>query len=811
MNRKILVSFLLIVLVALSFGAVSAAEDIATGEDVVSTDSDQSVEVAADADVPLTETKTVDGDDADAIQNAINSANAGDTINLGNDKTYTLDKTVTVNKTVTITGNNVTILGNAASSPDNGYINIVKAGSGTNISNIILKNVGSYLNLKYTGEDTLQGWGIYIKQATNCLVDNCTFYDWNHGVRIQQQANYNTVKNSFFYGGTATFINNLPNGEKDRGSYYIGIMGSTGCLVTDCLFQGPACDGVSIASGAGGNKVIRNKFNGTAYGIYFGGASTSNTLLADNTFINVGSFESDVYDKTTGDVKGHVKFIDLPVISVQKSADGFVIKNNTFYATTGNVLIAAQEGNTAHGYPSDMGNFNITENTVLAYDENVLMSTVVLCQIESNIGTLNPSGNIRIFDNTLNGAKVATYWSNEWFEDGKGLSSDVFIGAAEKVKTTFLIKSITPTKIEVVIQDAYGKPVYDSITDSKTGVTTVLTNIIVINNGVETIVQPDENGNFEIIAPVGTVSMNFTGNDKLAEFFLEITTSYEFMNNTSIKIVSVDKEKLVGKLVDAYDQPLAGKIVSYTIGTTTSGNITTGSDGTFVIDNPNGLIKLDFAKNGTYESSSNQVNYTNIPKTDSVFTVASSISLTAIETAAGEAGKTITLYIKDANGNVLANKNVKVVIGSTVNNVVSGNDGKISVLTKLSAAGNYPVSIVFLGDDNYNAAFAKSNIKVVKKSTTITPKKTSYKFKAAAKNKYITATLKTNNKYLKAGKKVTITIKGKTYSAKTGANGAIKLNLKNLKKKGTYKAKIRFAGDGTYNGANSKNIKIVIK
>ena len=52
-------------------------------------------------------------------------------------------------------------------------------------------------------------------------------------------------------------------------------------------------------------------------------------------------------------------------------------------------------------------------------------------------------------------------------------------------------------------------------------------------------------------------------------------------------------------------------------------------------------------------------------------------------------------------------------------------------------------------------------------------------------------------------------VNGKTYTAKINAKGVAKFNIK-LTKKGKYTAKIKFAGDRTYN-ACSKSIKITIK
>lgn len=167
----------------------------------------------------------------------------------------------------------------------------------------------------------------------------------------------------------------------------------------------------------------------------------------------------------------------------------------------------------------------------------------------------------------------------------------------------------------------------------------------------------------------------------------------------------------------------------------------------------------------------------------------------------------VTITLKDKDGNALSSKDVNIVLNGVIYAEKTNENGISTVNTVFSKVGTFDYVVCFDGDNNYKSSIATAKIKVNKKSTSIVlPKKATYK--AKAKNKYYSITLKGEGKAL-AKKQVTIKVNKKTYTAKTNAKGVAKFNVK-ITKKGTYKVNVNFKGDSIYNAA-SKAGKIIIK
>ncbi|MBQ2666274.1 hypothetical protein, partial [Methanobrevibacter sp.] len=109
---------------------------------------------------------------------------------------------------------------------------------------------------------------------------------------------------------------------------------------------------------------------------------------------------------------------------------------------------------------------------------------------------------------------------------------------------------------------------------------------------------------------------------------------------------------------------------------------------------------------------------------------------------------------------------------------------------------------------NYNKSTATAKVTVKKATPKLTAKAKA--FKKALKTKKYTVVLKDNLAKAIKKAKLTLKIKGKTYTARTNSKGKATFKITKLNKKGTFKAVIKYNGNRYFNKV-SKKAKIIIK
>ncbi|MBE6498494.1 MAG: hypothetical protein E7Z81_09550 [Methanobrevibacter sp.] len=344
-------------------------------------------------------------------------------------------------------------------------------------------------------------------------------------------------------------------------------------------------------------------------------------------------------------------------------------------------------------------------------------------------------------------------------------------------------------------------------------------NVSVIVDGIEkvvplvngTAVVPIEN----LTAGEHSVVVVYEGDDTYAPFH-QVDTFDAAQMDTRFDDLTVDGTGLIdGVLVNAMGDALANKTITYTVNGVQV-NITTDENGFFAFNATSpATVEIAYAGDDFYLPSNITLKLNDLaPVRQATQFNSSDFTQYACDFYEGERGGNFTFQLVDEMGNPIANKTIYIGYNGVTLNRTTDENGFANVQINLKNAGLYTFVIVFLGDEDYNATMAVHKVTIEKKTTSISASAKTYK--ATAKTKKYTVTLKTikgssidGKTYLKAGKKVTLKVNGKTYTAKTNAKGQATFSLK-ITKKGKFTAKVSFAGDVTYE-ATSKSVKLTIK
>ena len=165
------------------------------------------------------------------------------------------------------------------------------------------------------------------------------------------------------------------------------------------------------------------------------------------------------------------------------------------------------------------------------------------------------------------------------------------------------------------------------------------------------------------------------------------------------------------------------------------------------------------------------------------------------------------ITLKDNNGQPIPNTKITFSINGQSTTIKTNAKGQATMALSL-APKTYTATVKYSGNSKYSNATTKVKI-VVKKAT---PKIAASKkiFKLKAKTKKYTVILKNNKGKVMKNTQMTLTIKGKTYKAKTNSKGQATFALK-LTRVGNYQAIVKFAGTKYYNAVTKKAIIVVRK
>lgn len=293
----------------------------------------------------------------------------------------------------------------------------------------------------------------------------------------------------------------------------------------------------------------------------------------------------------------------------------------------------------------------------------------------------------------------------------------------------------------------------------------------------------------------GEVSVGTTEVD--GHFYVNATKLKVVAVATQMNISSTQRGVVVIAIRDANGNAVSGVTVNYVINGENMTGIT-DENGTITISDLTNevVVSAVFAGNGNFLASNNTADFNfTIPK------VATQLSCAGVTTYYN-VGKNLVVTLKDANGNVLANKMVTVNFGKTYTKVTDANGQIIFKLSATLLPKTYLTTITFAGDETLiNSSVAT---KVVVKKATVKMAASAKTFKKSLKTKKYSITLKNNLGKVMKNTKVTLKIKGKTFSAYTNSKGVATFKITKLTKKGKYTSYVKYAGSKYYNALNKK-------
>lgn len=115
-------------------------------------------------------------------------------------------------------------------------------------------------------------------------------------------------------------------------------------------------------------------------------------------------------------------------ISLTKSATTTTITNNTFKNLKvnqwGSTVIYSEASNTAHGYPSPIGNITITDN-IFSAAEGQNPAQITAFEIYNRAASLDVTGAITLANNAYNNVTPYKYFQEDW--EGNSTNGTVII------------------------------------------------------------------------------------------------------------------------------------------------------------------------------------------------------------------------------------------------------------------------------------------------------------------------------------------------------------------------------------------------
>ena len=796
-NKRILMilSFLLVALMCVGF--VAASED--NTNNLTTDSSSMELEISDEPSISASQTVNVDnvGENHNemndhTIRNAINSANAGDTI-VVNGAEY-VHCHIKIDKKLTIKSNVGTRLSSCSSKADSGHQGVfylTSGASGTIIEGFHFNNDDGVL---FDSE----GYSILINGASNVIIRNCTFSNGGYGDAIRLESAKNTV---------------IENVSINDANYGIKIVDSTKTTIESSIISDNIVAGVAVTGSSKDSKIIY--CNVTNNGVGFNLTSSNNVYILSNyiaynyhgVYVNCnvskieikGNFfnQNTMYEvlndyrvRNLVDMKNRVGYPDLEVIDNNymiglsgAESERPVYRITYDYKGNGKGEYTYDSANDVYKFVGDYnGDYTVNKGAVfLRYvfeiNKNVFCP-VIFYKYEGGV-QWSLSGNYELQLSEITQVKKGVYSISIVDENGN-VASDL-----SSVPITFYLNKVGNSAAP---QDG---DVYKTVM-MKNGTATVRFYADEFNQSgnVITAVSPTPGSNIDekVSRTLSISDENIPG----------------VITNSSIKVSNLNtypnsNQKFVATLLDANNNPISGETLTFKVNSKT---LTAPTD-----NNGQAKISVSIPKEGTYtmevKFDSDEIDYySSSAKTQVTVKKQATKIVSSNVNMIPKMAEYYSVTLKDGSGNPVASQKVIFKVNGKTYTKKTNGKGVAKVQLKFNQnKKTYKITIKFAGNDKYKGTsktnkitvkYSSKTAKLTAPSVTVTPKT----------SKTYTVTLKDANGKGISKQKVTLKVNGKTYTKTTNSKGQISINVKFSSLK-TYKVSASYKGSKVYKKASA--------
>ena len=802
-KKVMLITFLL--LAVLTIASVSATDNLTEddGEVLQQTSSsviELDVNSASHANSNSQDNLIGDAGTFSALKDKIENAEAGATVNLKNNYTFSESQTISISKELTVNGNGYTIDANSQSS-----VFILNA-------KVTLENI-TFVN----GFGRYGGTIAIDSSASNCKIISCDFIGCNglteYGVYKNDNwgaAIYNLGANTDIE--SCKFINcSTYNG----GAIYAS---ASNCNIKSCIFEGcyaenqggailsdvestiDSCNFISCSSPNKGGAIFNagetniNSCNFTNCSAYNGKAihnQKGNTKVKNSNFVDLAKSEVstresgsvDFTDCTFNDPVPEYKYV------IEVYDDSFIFKQSNpdyYLALIGYVIVppTLSEGKAVVSVGAKiLFNSSITDTYYWGYYTSEKSCPILIEDL--NFNELNNDDVVRFA--FLDGNNTEVIYKDYFVcFNGDYVNFELYNDSAEKVDPGLTIN----------VEDIdYGSDVVVVVTTNATFSGEVS---VQIENGIYPVTVTNGYGN-------KTIS-NINAGKHAANAIFKPTRLFKDSNvETNFTVNRIDSSITVGDV--ELDYGTSKDVEVTTVGAT---GFTAKIDGIAAVVKNNSVVisGLDVGNHTLRVTTNPDLNHNPVTKNATITVKAAAVekipSIINVSDVVMDYGKSVNVTVATVGATgftAMIDGKDAIVIGDVV--VISGLEVGNHTLTITTTVDSAHISI------NKTVTITVNPVPADKLATTVTASKVTVTY-GTSKNIIVTLKVKESGALL-AGKKVTVTINGNSYSGTTGANGQASIAVpKGLAVK-PYSAAITFAGDDKYEKSTGSVSVVVTK